>query len=356
MARDRFVLLGLARARSVWFRVVAQWATSAAIPAEFVKCVSGEELGAHLVGGRAYSAVLLDAGLPSVDRDLIQAARDSGVVVLVVEDGRARRDWTALGAAAVLPPDFDREHLLESLATHTSMVGGGDALPGTRPEAYDPGDVREGRVIAVCGPGGTGASTAAIALAQQLGADPKGEGPVLLADLSLRAEQAMLHDARDIVPGVQELVEAHRGRSPGPEEVRSLTFEVTARHYHLLLGLRRSRYWATVRPRSFEAAFESLRRAFGTVVCDIDADFEGEEEGGSVDLEERHVMARVPAQRADAVVVVGRPGVKGLHSLVRVLAEVLDLGVPTTRIVPVVNGAPRSPRARGEMTAALAQL
>ena len=355
MGRERFVVLGVARARSLWFRAVAQWATSAAIPAEFVKCVSAEEVRAHLAGGRAFSAVLLDGGLPTVDRDLIAAARESGCSVIVVDDGRANRDWRALGSAAVLPADFDREQFLEVLASHALMVGGGDGLAGL-PDEPAPSEVRLGRVIAVCGPGGTGASTAAVALAQQLGGDPKGEGPVVLADFALRAEQAMLHDARDIVPGVQELVEAHRGRRPTPEEVRALTFDVAGRNYHLLLGLRRTRYWSTVRPRSFEASFESLRQAFGTAVCDVTADFEGEDEGGSVDVEERNVMARTSVQRADAVVVVGAAGVKGLHSLLRVIGELLDTGVAAARILPVINAAQRNPKWRAEMAAALAQL
>ena len=354
MSRERFVILGVARARSLWFRAVAQWATSAAIPAEFVKCVSAEEVRAHLASGRAFSAALLDGGLPTVDRDLIAAAREAAVPVLVVDDGRGGRDWRTLGATVVLPAAFDREQLLEALAANALMVGGGDATAALDEPAVP--DTRLGRVVAVCGPGGTGASTAAVALAQQLGTEPKGEGPVVLADLALRAEQAMLHDARDIVPGVQELVEAHRGRRPTAEEVRGLTFDVTGRNYHLLLGLRRSRYWSTVRPRSFEAAFDSLRNAFGTVVCDIAADFEGEDDGGSIDVEERNIMARTAVQRADVVVVVGAAGVKGLHALVRVIGDLLDVGVVPPRIVPVLNMAQRNPKLRAEMTAALAQL
>src|SRR4029077_19561840 len=128
-------------------------------------------------------------------------------------------------------------------------------------------------------------------------------------------------------PGVQELVEAHRAGRPAPEEVRALTFAVDERGYHLMLGLRRSRHWAGIRPRSFAASFDSLRRAYHVVVCDIDADFEGEAEGGSIDVEERNTMARHPALRADAVIAVGSPTMKGLHSLVRVLHDLLTVGV-----------------------------
>ncbi|MBW3580183.1 MAG: hypothetical protein KY431_04025 [Actinobacteria bacterium] len=357
MATERFVVLGLARPRSEWFGHVGRWSTSAAIPAEFFRCVTVEELRRRLDGGRPYSCALLDGGLPAVDRDLVQAVRDAGAVALVVDDHRQRRDWVALGAAAVLPVSLSREVLLDALATHVPLVpvasspplddgGGSDDLDWVLPL---------GRVAAVCGPGGTGASTVAAALAQGLG-HSAGAGAVVLADLARHAEQAMLHDVGDIVPGVQELVEAHRGAAPSVEEVRALTFEVVDRRYHLLLGLRRARYWATLRPRAFAAGFQSMRRSFTTVVCDVTADFEGEADAGSADVEERNLMARTAVEQADVVFAVGRPGVKGTHALVRVLGELAALGVDAERIVPVVNAAPRHPRLRAETAAALAEL
>ncbi|MCU1380028.1 MAG: hypothetical protein JWN29_3011 [Acidimicrobiales bacterium] len=354
MADDRFVVLGLARPRAEWFRSVAQWATSAAIPAEFLKCVSVEELRARLAAGRAYSAALLDGSLSTVDRDLVETAREAGCVVLIVDDGRVGRDWAALGAAAVLPPSVSREALLDALATHATMVGRATAASLDEGLGFEV-PLAFGTVAAVCGPGGTGASTVAVALAQGLGTAGT-HGDVLLADFALNAEQAMLHDVRDVVPGVQELVEAHRSRRPTEEELLSLTFHVLERRYHLLLGLRRARYWSTLRPRSFEAAFDSLRRRFGVVVCDVTADVEGEDEGGSTDVEERNLLARTAVRSADVVFAVGLPGAKGVHALVRVLADLAGVGVPAGRVVPVLNQAPRQPSARAELTAALSDL
>lgn len=355
MARERFVLLGLARPRAVWFREVGRWATSAALPAEFVKCVSAEELRAHLRSGRAFSAVLLEGGLPAVDRDLIQSSREAGAVALVVDDGRVPRDWKGLGASAVLPVDMDRGYLLDTLRTHAQLVGGGDALPGRSDQPLAPASALA-PVAAVTGVPGAGASVCAIALAQQLAEAQREVGTVLLADLCLVAEQAMLHDARDIVPGVQELVEAHRGRQPTPEELTDLTFAVVERGYRLLLGLRRPRYWSSIRPRAFEAAFRSLRTAASTLVCDVAPDVEGEEQGGSVDVEERNLMARTAVLGADVVFVVGAPGVKAVHGLVRIVGELLDVGVAADRVIPVVNQAPRNPRLRAEITSAVTQL
>src|SRR3546814_3627994 len=102
-------------------------------------------------------------------------------------------------------------------------------------------------------------SDLSIPLAQGLARDPRYSELICLADLALDAEQAMLHAARDVVPGVAELVEAHRSGSPGPHEVRDLTWEVGERGYRLLLGLRRHRDWTAIRPRAFDAALDGLR-------------------------------------------------------------------------------------------------
>jgi hypothetical protein len=53
------------------------------------------------------------------------------------------------------------------------------------------------------------------------------------------------------------------------------------------------------------------------------------------------------------VFAVGRPGMKGSHSLRRVLHDLRAFGVPPERIVAVVVGAPRLPRARADLAAAL---
>lgn len=385
MSGPRYVVLGLAPVRATWFRTVAQWANASSVPIEFVKCLSGEELRARLGSGRTFSAVMVDANLPAVDRDLLDAGSQAGCAVLVVEDRRPRRDWVSLGAHAVVVGTLERAELLDVLRQHARPVATSDpverlGLAGGG--AGDQGGASLGRVVTLCGAGGTGTSTLAMATAQGLaglvrggdGGPPRGHRPpprehgvpppesaggrppVVLADLARHAEQAVLHDACDVVPGIQELVDAHRGGRLGPDEVVSLTFGVPERGYHLLLGLRRASAWASLRPRAFEAAFASLCDTYETVVCDVEADLEGEHDGGSSDVEERNLMARTAVGRADVVLAVGLPGVKGLHSLMRVTGELVSAGVPPGRILAVVNRAPRSHRVRAELAQAFAQL
>lgn len=358
MAGERYVVLGHGTTRSPWFTEVARWATVGSIPAEFVKCISPEEMRVRLTSGRPFSAVLVDAATGAVDRDLLDSAARQAVAVLVVDgatdaDGAPATDWVGLGAAAVLPPDMRREQLLDALAEHAQMIGTATELPLDVP--VDPGaaPVALGRLVAVTGAGGSGASTTAMALAQAVAASGS---TTVLADLCLDADQAMLHDARDVVPGLQELVDAHRTARPGGREVHALTFDVVNRGYNLLLGLRRHRDWAVLKPRTFEASLDGLRGAFDVVVADVDDDLEGEAECGSVEVEERNVMARTAVARADVVVAVGAPGLKGLHGLVRTVNRLREHGVPPERVLAVVNRSPRAARARAELTRAFADL
>lgn len=348
---ERFVVAGLAHARSPWLPRLAQWATGGGISVELVQCLSPSELRARVAGSRAHSAALIDADLPGIDRDLVGALADAGVAtLLVVRPGSSEGRWRDLGAAGVLPPDFSAHDLVSMLTTHARPLSAvPDAAPVLVPGSETP-DGSAGRLVAVVGPGGTGASVLAAAAASGVAG-----GRVLLADLALRADQAMLHHTRDVVPGVQELVDAHRTADLDPEAVDALTFDV-ARPYRLLLGLRRVRDWTALRPRAFERALQSLLAAHDVVVADVDPQVDGEADTGSADVEDRHLMARTTLRRADLVVAVGGPSMQGVHALSRLLGDLADLGVDLARVLPVVNQAPRHPAGRAERAAALVAL
>jgi MinD-like ATPase involved in chromosome partitioning or flagellar assembly len=355
MASQRYVLLGLGRPRSPWFSDVARWATSATIAAEFVKCVTPEEVRARLASGRRHSALLVDAGLPGFDRDLVAVAAAASTPTIAIGPA-ATSTWSPadLGVAGVLPARFSAADLLGALEAHARMLSRADDLPPALAEPAAP--LWKGRLFAVTGPGGTGASVTAIALAQTLAGDPRYHRRVLLADLARRADQAMLHDAGDLGPGLQEMVDSHRLSRPDRSSIESGTFAVPARGYRLLLGLRQPEAWSVVRPRSFDAALAGLRSTFDVMVADITGDFEGEPEGGSIDVEERNYMARATAAAADVVVVVGTPGMKGIHSLAQTIRALVTTGVAPQRVLPAISRAPRNPRGRAEAASSLAAL
>jgi MinD-like ATPase involved in chromosome partitioning or flagellar assembly len=367
MAEDRYVVLGLAPARAGWFAEVARWATSSALPIDFVKLLGVEEVRARLRSGRPFSALVVDGSSPGLDRDLVELAAVHRCAVVVV-DGPDRLDgpggsittrpWRELGVAAVLPPTFGRGQLLDALRGVARPIVRRDEppVPPAADEGRGGGPGWRGRLVAVTGSGGVGRSTAAMALATGLAADPRDRRLVVLADLALHAQQAVLHDAGDIVPGALELVEGHRGARLTADRIRALCFAVPERGYDLLLGIRRHRDWTALRPRALAAALDGLRRTYRVVAADVDPDVEGEAECGSLDVEERNVLARRVLGEADVAVVVGRPGLTGMHAQLRVVRDLLDFGVDPARIAPVVNRAPRNPRARAELSTALARL
>lgn len=356
---ERFVLLGLSRPRDPWFRAVARWASTASMPAECVMCLSAEEAAIRLAGARRFSALLIDGGVIGIDRDLIAVAQDHGVPVLVVDDRRSGRDWMQLGVSAVLCHDdavgeeISRSELLEVLEQLTHPVSAlADEEPDAEVRAIG-GSLTRGRIVAVTGPRGQGTSVAAMAIARGLSQE---SDQVLLADLALDANQALLHDAGDVIPGVSELVDAYRHRSPNLSELAEFTVGVPGARYRLLMGLRRHRDWTAVRPRSFAAAFDALTAAHHVVVADIEPDLEGEAESGSIDVEERNLFARHTASQADLVVVVATANLTGLHGLARTVDVLLEHGVAPSRLQPVLNRAPRRPGVRAELTRSLASM
>ncbi len=360
---DRFVLIGLARSRQGWFAELARWSTAAVAPIDYLKCLDPDEVRALFGSGRRISALLVDAGLGGVDRELFVLASSSAAAVFVVDDGRTHRDWESLGAAAVLDEHFERGELMEALTRHARTVDRSSRTAGrvvVDPAGRAPSNAR---LIAVAGAAGAGTSTVAMAIAQTVAAAldqrslPEGAPMrVALVDGTRRAAAAMAHDVGDVLPGLPELVEAHRHDELDPSEVRRLLFSQRARGYDLLLGARRPRDLAVMRPAPLAAAIDALRRSYDVVVIEHDPDLDGEDETGSIDVEELHGLARRATALADLVVAVGRPGMWGLHRHVRLLEELDDAGLDPRRVQPVVNHASPAPGQRALHTRTLARL
>ncbi len=356
----RFVILGTSGTRAPWFTEVGAWASGGAAPIEFVRCVSVDEVIGRIRAGARASAVLVDATAPGVDRELAACCQRNDVALVRVSDPRRGRGNDAGGAdGPLLPPSFGVDELLATLSAvarpvrwRTISHAADLAEPATAP-----GDATyRGRLTVVCGRSGAGASVTAMALAQHLAGEDVDSGSVVLADLSRNGDQGCYHDAPDVVPALQELVELHRHGTATRSAVEQMLHSVPERGYSLLLGLRRPHDWVALHPSAIEAAIASLRASFRHVVADVTADFEGEDLTGSVDVEERNALARIAVAQADTVVAVGVDGLKGTRDLVRLLDDLAALHVPPSRILPVVTRAPRDRAGRAAATKAIAEL
>ena len=358
MMGGRYVLVALARPRAAWLDRVVQLANSGAMAAEVHKCVGLVDLLAQVGPARRVSAVLLDGGAHGVDRDLIHRLRAASIAVLVITDPQASHDWTALGADAVVGRDFAAHEMLDALVRYALPVPQADfddlSAPMTGAAGPSPWS---GALVAVIGPGGTGVSTVAIAAAQGLGRSGRAaDNGTALIDLRLCAEQAMLHDTDPSSPGLLELVDLCRLGNPDDDAVRALLSGITNRGYDLLPGLRRSRLWTQLRPASSQQALHAIRRSYDHVVADLDGDLEGENDNGSIDVEERHQLTRLALQDAAVVLVVGHSSMKGMHSVARLIRDIVEFGVSPRAVQPVFNHAANRSRARAGYASALAEL
>lgn len=355
---DRFVVLGVAPARREWFRNVGRWANEAALPIDFIKCISVDEVQSRLESGRPFSALLIDSLTPGLGRDILELARSIGCGPIIIDSGLVDRDWQELGAQAVLPATFGASDLRSVLAHNANPVQRASSVPGAdlfdpaAPESY----AAQASVITFTGAGGMGTSTLAMAAAQGLAAKYNDRTPILLADMALRSNQAMLHDTRDVVPGLLEFIDAHRLGVPNREDTPASIHAFPERGYDLLLGLRNERDWVSISSRSLSAGWSTLLERYNTVICDITGEFDGAEETGSEDIEDRNRLARMAARQSDLVVVTGVPGAWGIHHQVRTILALSELGVPCSRMLPVINHAPRQQRARSGLTSAIADL
>ena len=351
---DRFAVLGVAPVRTRWFADVSRWSNEAAIPVDFVKCVSANEVADRFEEQRAFSALIVDELTPGLDRDLIDRARTRGCAVIVVSAGMVERDWREFGVSALLDERFEPADLVAVLRQWATPLGD-RAGPPDESRAHVRTRIVPATTIAVTGPGGTGSSTIAMAIAQGMATEAV-HRRLLLADMALHADLALLHDVGDVLPALTELVDAHRLGVPEDGEIARCIHSVPDRGYHLLLGLRHPRDWMSISGRALDETWTSLENLYTTIVADIGGDFDGVDTTGSGDLEDRNRLARAAAQRSDLVVAVGRPDPGGIRRLVFTIRALTEAGLQPARILPCINRAARHPRARAEITRALAVL
>ncbi|MDQ1400967.1 MAG: hypothetical protein QOG97_1533 [Acidimicrobiaceae bacterium] len=286
--------------------------------ADVVTRASSEGAWSALTSGRRYSAVVAFG----VDHELADAATRLGIPVIGVgpESATAERDLAATIAAVAAPVAW---------ADHPNGLS---AAPACAALSDRPGGT--GRLLAVCGPGGTGASLVAAGLSWAFGS-AGWRRRVLLADFARRSDQAFLHGLEDPPAGLLQLVNSGRYRPIAAADVRRHT--VARPGFRLLPGLRRPAHWTAVSPSAFDQLVMVLPELFDLVVADITGDFEGEADSGSCDVEERNHIARRSARAADTVVVVGGARTNGARRLSQVVDELLDLGVDPARIQPAVR-------------------
>lgn len=328
-------LLTLALGRCPWQLAVTRWADTGLLHHDVVAVVSIPHALAHLNGSRRFTALVLDASV--LDDELITACDRASCPVIAVTQASATLEYRLAG------------HLVEpfgpdELATLLQRVGRPlrvqDGLPSW---VTPPSELAAGAVVTVIGGSGSGTSTAAQAIAQHFGQRAR----CALLDWSRHADLGTLHGAVTLGPGLAELA-----ATTDPPDCRPFLHYVAWANYDLLLGLRRPTDWSVISQAAIERSLAALQRDYDRVVCDVDAELDGEAETGSYDVAERHGLSRLAVNRAAVVVLTTRATLAGARRLMWIIGQIEELGSPPNMVVCVTSLRTRSERrhARAEIS------
>ena len=355
MRAATFSLVTVAPPRTDWITRLTAWSNEGSLGVEVIRCISLEELRARIGSIQRFSAAIIDESMIGLDRDLLMLARETGCATIVITKGIARHDWESLGGSGTITDPFGPEDLLHALRCWAEPTDRHDLHRPTEVLTTDTIDAPTAPLaplVAVVGAGGTGTSTAAAALAQGFSATLA----VTLVDAALDGSLALMLGSTNLTPSLQQLVEAHRLATPAPEDLVSFLHPCPHHHFFLVPGLRRHRDWTSLGTHAVGASVVSLRRTCQLLIADIDPDFEGESETGSFDIGDRNSLSRIITRSADAILVTGRPDLVGVSRLVRIISDLIELGVGAGRIRIVMLGGGRRALGTGETRRAIEQL
>ena len=278
-------------------------------------------------------AVLVDASLPWVDRDLVTTLRRAGVEVFAI--GNSARPLDQIGAHC-FPSDVSAEEVA------TKIYGFAEPTPAAPvPSTADGTTPRSGRLVTVWGGAGApGRSSVAIHLAVE--AARTGTHSLLIdADVWSASVAQVL--GLDESPSLAQAARFAADGWPSP-----LTDSVQAGPHGLavIAGLARSELWPEVREQAWRAVLAAAVVEYDLVVVDLAAPIEEDEELAFDRVPfRRNLVTTIALEHADEIVLVAAADPIGLRRAVvahRTLREREDLADLDLRVV--LNRAPRAGR------------
>jgi MinD-like ATPase involved in chromosome partitioning or flagellar assembly len=291
------------------------------------RCVDHGELLGTALRDRP-RAVVLDASLGWLDRDLVATLKGAGVEVVAVGTPQGRDELGAITVDAHIDA-AGLAHVLDALGPVAAV---GDAVPA---------DAGPGRLVVVWG--GTGApGRTTVAVHLTIESARRGDSTLLVDGDGWAASIAQLLELDESPSVAQAARLAGRGwptpladcLQPGPDGLA------------VLVGLPRAELWPEVRPASWRAVLAAATGAFDTVIVDVASPIEEDEELVADRIPfRRNLMTTTALDCADVVLLVTSADPIGLRRGViahRLLNERAEPGA--AELAVVLNRTPRNGR------------
>ncbi len=296
------------------------------------RCVDhGELLGTAL--DERPRAVLVDASLAWVDRDLVATLRRAGVEVLAV--GVSARPLPDLGVRMV-GEDVEPAELADVLHGLVPIP----VVPSDTPDASARSWVGRGRTVVVWGGAGApGRTTLALHLAVE--AADRGRTTLLVDGDTWAASVAQLVEV-DESPSVAQAARLAADGWPRPLE-RCL--QVGPGGVRVLAGLPRAGLWPEIGAEAWRAVLAAAAAQFDVVIVDVAAPIEEDEELVADRIPfRRNAMTTTALDEADSVVLVANADPVGLRRAVMAYRTLVARTGHRAPVVVAMNRAPRSAR------------
>lgn len=328
------------------------------------RCVDfGELMGVAL--HERPSAVIVSAELPWLDRDTVASLHSAGIAVVAIQSVTGARPLDRIGMSHCLDSSVTPERVVALLAR---LGSDGSMRPGVRATEVAPslgvaaGDVehapfaeestprRGGRLISIWGGNGApGRTTLALHVA---------------VEQAHRGAEVMLIDGDAWAPALAQLAgvaespsvtRATRLAADGWTQELATCLQDGPAGVRILAGLPRADLWPEVRERAWRAVLDAARLMADTVILDLAAPIEEDEELSFDRVPyRRNLMTKVGLEAADRIGFVIDADPIGLRRAIfahRQLGEV----VPTaaSRCVPVLNRVKSNTRCHADLASEL---